>query len=69
MMERFNTKKMDEMGRVAIPHELRQRLDWEPSDVIAMYYVDENTVILQRKEMGQRTVILTGSKTDSNAAS
>ena len=69
MLDGFYTKKMDEMGRVVIPHELRKRLDWEPNDTIAMHYVDENTAIMQRKEVGQRTVVLTGPKTDSDAAS
>ena len=47
-MKGFEPKTIDEMGRIILPIALREELGWRPKDVISMYQVDRNTVIIQR---------------------
>ena len=49
-MERFSAKSLDELGRVAIPAQLRQMLGWTEKDTLSMYFADNNTLIVQRKD-------------------
>ena len=49
-MERFSARKLDELGRVVLPMEIRRRLGWKSMDMVSVYLVDDNTVMLQRTE-------------------
>jgi len=49
-MERLGSRKIDELGRVTLPSELRAKFGWGEKDTLAMYYVDSNTLMLQRSE-------------------
>ena len=49
-MERFSAKSVDELGRVLIPMELRQKLGWTERVALSMYFADNNTLIIQRKD-------------------
>ena len=42
------TSKVDELGMITLSEELRQKLDWQVRSDIAVYYVDDETVILKR---------------------
>ena len=43
-METSATVRLDEIGRVLIPQEIRKRLDWDKGDVLSVDYVDSHTV-------------------------
>ena len=49
-MKRICTRRMDELGRIIIPSEIRAKLDLGEGDTFAMYYVDGNTLMLQLAE-------------------
>ena len=49
-MERYNSRAVDELGRIVLPSEIRKDLDWGTGSKLAIYLVDENTVILQKVE-------------------
>lgn len=53
-MERLGTRKIDELGRVVLPSELRAKFGWGEKDSLAMYYVDDNTLMIQLAEKYQR---------------
>ena len=57
-MERLGTRTIDELGRVALPNEIRAKFGWSEKDSLAMYYVDGNTLMVQlaEKYQGQRCV-------------
>lgn len=42
-------RKLDELGRVVLPIELRRTLDMDIKDTLEIY-VDENTIILKKYE-------------------
>lgn len=53
-------RKLDELGRITIPIELRRKLGIEERDSLEIY-VEEDSIILRKYEP---TDIFTGSKTD-----
>ena len=63
-MERIGTRTIDELGRIILPKELRAKLGWDEKDTLAMYYVDDNTLMLQlaQKYPGQRCVFCKADK-------
>ena len=46
-MERLNSRTIDELGRIVLPSELRKQPGWGTGEKVAVYYVNETTVILQ----------------------
>jgi len=46
-MERLNSRTIDELGRIVLPSELRKQPGWDTGKKVAVYYVNETTVILQ----------------------
>ena len=46
-MKQLGISKIDDLGRLRIPGELREVLGWGVYSDIAIYYVDGNTAILQ----------------------
>ena len=46
-MKRFMSSTIDELNRVLIPSDLRQAQGWHAKDIVSMYSVDNNTVILK----------------------
>lgn len=44
-------RKLDELGRVVIPKEIRNKLDIEEKDPIEIY-IDGNSIILKKFELG-----------------
>jgi len=51
-MKPMKTCKIDDLGRILIPCELREMLGIESGDKMDMYYVDGNTAILQLSKCG-----------------
>ena len=49
-MEKYSARAIDELGRFVLHSEIRKALDWNTGDKVAVYVVDENTVILQKAE-------------------
>ena len=48
-LEKLGTHTMDELGRVLIPRKIREQLGWKDSDKLAMYCLDENTLLLKKE--------------------
>ena len=46
-MKQIGVSKIDDLGRLRIPVELRGVLGWSLNSNIAIHYVDGNTAILQ----------------------
>jgi len=46
-MKKIATRKIDDMGRIILPRTLRDILGLKENDSVAVYYVDNNTAILQ----------------------
>ena len=46
-MVRIGTTTIDDMGRLLLKSEIRTMLEWEKGDSVNVYYVDNNTAILQ----------------------
>ena len=44
-------RKLDELGRVVIPKEIRNKLDIEEKDPIEIY-IDGNSIVLKKFELG-----------------
>lgn len=44
------TRKLDDTGRVVIPKDVRESLNWESYDTIEVF-IEEDRVILQKKEL------------------
>ena len=42
------TRKIDELGRVSIPKEVRKMLGWNSQDEIAMEFTPDNKIILSK---------------------
>jgi len=53
VMERYRDCIVDELGRIVLPNTLRKDNDWKTGDNIAVYVVDENTVILHKSKKKQ----------------
>ena len=49
-------RKIDELGRIAIPIELRKALNLNAKDGLVMY-VDGDSLVLQKYEKSQKTII------------
>ena len=49
-MERMGSRTIDELGRILLPNELRAKYGWDAGDTLALYYVDNNTLMLQLSE-------------------
>ncbi|MCL2377297.1 MAG: AbrB/MazE/SpoVT family DNA-binding domain-containing protein [Defluviitaleaceae bacterium] len=45
--EEWAISKIDKLGRITLSEELRQRLGWQPRSNIAIYGVDDETVLLK----------------------
>jgi len=52
-MEKYTSRKIDELGRIVLPSQLRKELGWSAGDSVVVYCVDKNTVILQTSEKKQ----------------
>lgn len=59
-------RKVDELGRVVIPIELRRSLDINEKDAIEIY-VDEDKIIF-KKYVANMSCQITGESTDDNIA-
>lgn len=59
-------RKVDELGRVVIPIELRRSLDIKEKDAIEIY-VDDDKIIL-KKYVANMSCHITGESTDDNVA-
>ena len=46
-MKPFGSRKIDDLGRIILPSLLRGLLNLKEGDSVAIYYVDNNTAILQ----------------------
>lgn len=57
-------RKVDELGRVVIPIELRRSLDINEKDSVEIY-IDHEKIIL-KKYVPDRTCYVTGEATDAN---
>ena len=57
-MQPMGTRAIDELGRIVLPSELRAKFGWGEKDKVTMYYVDNNTLMLQLAEKypGQKCV-------------
>ena len=44
------TRPVDDLGRVVVPKEIRNRYGWEPHDIIEIHTGDNGTVILKKQE-------------------
>ena len=42
------TRKIDDLGRVSIPKEVRKMLGWNSQDEIAMEFTQDNKIILSK---------------------
>ena len=51
-MEFSAQKTIDELGRVALPSELRQELDWDTGDTVTVYRVS-NTIVIELSQKNQ----------------
>ena len=49
-MENIGTRTIDELGRIVLPSEIRVKFGWGERDKLNMYYVDNNTLMLQLVE-------------------
>ena len=57
-MERICVRKVDELGRIVLPSEVRSKLGWGTGDSVSLYYVESDKLMLQLLERypGQRCV-------------
>jgi len=51
--EKLGTKMIDDLGRILLPREIREKFGWEAKDTLDMYYVDSNTLMLRLAEKYQ----------------
>ena len=49
-MEFVRAQVIDDLGRVLLPNDARQRLGWETGDTLSMCQLDANTLIIQLLE-------------------
>jgi len=49
-MELLVSRRIDDLGRIALPCEIRKKLGWGECDVVSIYHVDNNTLMLQLQE-------------------
>ena len=57
-MERLCTRKIDELGRIVLPSEIRSKYGWGSGDSLSLYKADDETLVLKldRKHPGHRCV-------------
>lgn len=53
------TRKIDELGRVVLPKELRDMFGWKEKDALEILVDDNNTIVLRKYE-SQLTCAVTG---------
>lgn len=53
------TRKIDELGRIVLPKELRDMFGWKEKDALEILVDDNNTVVLRKYE-SQLTCQITG---------
>ena len=63
-MEKLSSRTIDELGRIVLPSELRKEPGWDTDDKVAVYYVNETTVILQVPKIELKPKILISKKSD-----
>ena len=56
-MELLLSRKIDELGRITLPSELRIKMGWRTDDEVSIYKVDDNTLILQSKPTSPKCAI------------
>jgi len=61
-MEKLSSRKIDELGRIVLPSELRKQPGWGTGEKVAVYYVNESTLILQVPENKLKPRILISKK-------
>jgi len=49
-MEPICSRKVDELGRIVLPREVRSKLGWGTGDSVSLYYVDGDKLVLQLHE-------------------
>ena len=49
MKKMGNVRKIDELGRVVLPIEMRRQLNWKVNDEVIVT-VEENSILLRKKE-------------------
>jgi len=49
-MESEETRRIDMLGRIAIPRDIREKSGWKKKDVIEFYY-ENDTIIMRRLVM------------------
>jgi len=52
-MKLCETRKIDELGRIVIPAQLRGLLDVTTGDALDLYYQDDGTILLKRSEANE----------------
>ena len=50
-------RKVDELGRIVLPKELRRTLNIDPRDALEIY-VDGNMIILKKRRCWNRTIAM-----------
>ena len=53
-MKKVATRTLDELGRINIPKEVREKLGRGEKDKLAMFYADDNTLTLQLEKNGEQ---------------
>jgi len=64
-MERLSSRKIDELGRIVLPSELRKQPAWDTGKKVSVYYVNDTTVILQVPKAQSKASIFDEEETPS----
>ena len=51
-LENIGVHTVDELGRILLPRKIRETLGWKESDRLAMYKLDEETLLLKKDSEG-----------------
>jgi len=49
-MEFVKTVTIDELGRILVPHPIREKSGWQMGTKLDVYYIDDDTVIVKLHE-------------------
>ena len=41
-------RRIDDLGRVVIPKEIRKKLDWQEEDALKFYFDENNNLVLKK---------------------
>ena len=52
ILENLGVYTVDELGSIRLPHKIRERFGWNEGGTLAMYYLDEDTLLLKRGSDG-----------------